>query len=176
MRLSPAAALSALWRYGLPLLLLLFIAYQLLFTWIPLWRNSSAIEGMDVSRITVEDETGGKVLLGQYRGKLLILNFWASWCLPCRVEIPLLAGVYPELKEQGKVLLGINMRENWQVIRAYQAAHEIPYPVLRDNGVLAKALGIAVIPALVIINEQGRVEKITHGFRPWVAWYLKWWL
>lgn len=164
------------WKYGLPLLLAGVIAYKLTTTWIPLWVNASALEGKDVSSLIVFDETGRAVPLQKFAGSPLILNFWATWCLPCRVEIPLLAAAYPKLREQGKQLLGVNLRESWKAINAYRGEVEIPFPVYRDNGSLADALGIGIIPALVVIDREGRVKTITYGFRPWVKWYLEWWI
>jgi thiol-disulfide isomerase/thioredoxin len=168
--------LGILWKFGLPLVLAGFIAYKLAFTWIPLWSNASALEGVDVSRLTVQDEGGRKVPLGAFRGSPLILNFWATWCVPCRLEIPLLAGVFPELRQEGKQLLGINVREPWKAIERFRRDVEIPFPVFRDDGTLSEALGIGVIPALVVIDGESKVKAITYGFRPWVRFYLKWWI
>ena len=170
------SAPNLLWKYGVPLALAGFIAYQLAFTWVPLWINASRLTGTDVSDFTVENDQGQRISLREFRGAPLILNFWATWCIPCRFEIPELAKAYPTLREQGKQLLGINLQEPWSAIRAYREEVEIPYPVFRDNGSLAEALGIGVIPALAIVDPEGKLERIVFGFRPWVRWYLKWWL
>jgi len=138
--------------------------------------HSSELEGMDVSSLTLEDERGRMVPLSEFRGKPVILNFWASWCLPCRVELPQLAGVYPELKSQEKVLIGANLQESWTTIDNFRNEVDIPFPVLRDDGTLASKLGIQIIPALVIIDAEGRLDSIVFGYRPWVSWYLRWWI
>ena len=164
------------WRYGLPVLLFGVIAYQLTTTWIPLWISAGKLEGLDVSSLTVTGSDGQRVPLGAFRGEPLILNFWATWCMPCRAEIPILASVYPELREQGKELLGVNLSESWKVIDEFRAEVDMPYPIYRDDGSLAKSLGIGIIPALVVIDANGRVKTITYGFRPWVKWYLEWWM
>ena len=164
------------WKYGIVLALTGFIAYQLAFTWVPLWINASRLTGTDVSDFTVENEQGQRIALREFRGAPLILNFWATWCTPCRFEIPELIKAYPTLQEQGKQLLGINLREPWSAIRPYREEMEIPYPVFKDNGTLSDALGIGVIPALVIVDADGKLQRIVFGFRPWVRWYLKWWL
>lgn len=176
MNISLAATARFARRYGLLLLLSCIIAYKLAFTWIPLWLDASAREGMQVGQLTVEDRQGKLIPLSKFRGAPLILNFWASWCLPCRLEIPLLADALPGLREQGKQLLGINLRESWQDIERYRREVEIPYPVYRDNGTLAQELGVGLLPALVIIDKDGRVQNIVYGFRPWVRWYLQWWI
>ena len=163
-------------RYGVMLVLLGIIAYKLAFTWVPQWIDASGREGMQVSQFSVEDRQGRRVPLSQFRGAPLILNFWASWCIPCRVEIPLLADALPGLREQGKQLLGINLQESWPDIDRYRLEVDSPYPVYRDNGELAEQLGVGLLPALVIIDQDGRVQNIVYGFRPWVRWYLQWWI
>ena len=163
-------------RYGIVAVLAGFIAYKLAFTWVPLWIQSSGLEGVQVSHLTMEDEAGRPVSLGKFRGAPLILNFWATWCTPCRIEIPLLAGAFPGLREQGKQLIGVNLQESWQTINRFRAKVDVPYPVYRDGGALAEALGIGLLPALVVIDGEGRVENVIYGFRPWVRWYLQWWI
>ncbi|MCZ6841837.1 MAG: TlpA disulfide reductase family protein [SAR324 cluster bacterium] len=169
-------SLRWVWRYGLIVLLGSFIAYKLAFTWIPIWARASELEGMQVSHLTMEDESGRRIALGDFRGEPLILNFWATWCVPCRIEIPLLAHAYPDLKAQGKQLVGVNLQESWQAINRFREDVSMPYPVYRDNGKLAEALGIGLLPAIVVINGEGRVQTIMYGFRPWVKWYLEWWI
>ena len=171
-----AATLKFLRRYWLLLVLGGVIGYKLAFTWIPLWLDASQLEGLQVAHLTMEDQAGRTVTLASFRGAPLILNFWASWCLPCRVEIPLLANALPGLREQGKHLLGVNLRESWADIDRFRSEVDIPYPVYRDNGTMAQALGIGLLPALVIIDSEGRVRNIVYGFRPWVRWYLQWWI
>ena len=174
------AAHTRLWRflrgYGITLLLLGAIGYQLWNTWIPLWIRSGDLQGLDLSAHHVTDPQGRSIPLSTYRGRPLVLNFWATWCLPCRVEIPQLAALYPGLREDGVELLGVNVKEQWEVIAAFRKEHDMPFPVVRDDGPLVNTLNIKIIPALVVLNEQGRVENIVYGFRPWVALYLKWWL
>jgi len=168
--------LLVFWRYILPLVLVGVIAYQLTTVWVPLWLRGAELEGMDVSAMTLEDESGRMVALSEFNGSPVVLNFWATWCLPCRVEIPELAAVYPELVEEGKVLVGVNVQESWPDIEKFRGEVAMPFPVMRDNGMLSSALGITLIPAMVIVDENGRIEKMIYGFRPWVRWYLKWFI
>ena len=163
-------------RYGLLLLLVGILGYKLAFTWIPVWLDASGRQGQQVGHLTVEDGQGSLVPLSRFQGAPLILNFWASWCVPCRLEIPLLANALPGLREQGKQLLGVNLQESWPDIERFRREVEIPYPVFRDNGTLAQELGVGLLPALVVIDEAGRIQNIVYGFRPWVRWYLQWWI
>lgn len=169
-------SLAFLRGYWVTLILVGFIAYKLAFTWVPVWVNASQLEGTDVSHLSLVDERGNAVSLASFRGAPLILNFWATWCLPCLLEIPQLRGAYDQLSRQGKQLVGVNFRENWRAINAFRAETEMPYPIFLDRGTLANALGITIIPAMVVIDREGRVDKIVFGYRPWMKWYLLWWI
>jgi len=163
-------------KYWVQWCLLAFIFYQVVFTWIPVWNDAKKMEGVDVSALEIENEKGQLVRLSEFKGKPLILNFWASWCVPCRMELPLLTQIYPDLVENEKQLIGINMREPWQTIRRFRQKTSIGFPIFRDDGRLAKKLRIQMIPSIVVIDSDGKVESITSGFRPWIQAYLLWWV
>ena len=153
-----------------------FVIYQVGFTWIPLWKKATQLKGTDVSEVQVEDENGQAVQLSQLKGKILIVNFWASWCIPCRLEIPLLNAIYPHLLEKNKKLIGVNQSESQKTIEIFREKTEISFPVYRDKGELSRMLNIQVIPAIAVIDEDGKLMRITYGFRPWIQAYLLWWV
>ena len=70
--------------------------------------------------------------------------------------------------------MGINLQESWTTIDNFRNEVEMPYPIYRDDGSVASALGISLIPALVIIDAEGKVDTVVFGFRPWVGLYLRW--
>jgi len=158
------------------IVLIAFITYQLIFTWVPLWQKATLLRGIDVSEILISDKNGKSVYLSEFGGKPLIINFWASWCIPCRLEIPLLNAIYPSLLEKDKQLIGVNQSESQETIDKFRANTSIAFPVYRDNGELSKKLNILVIPAIAVIDKSGRVQSITYGFRPWIQAYLLWWI
>jgi len=153
-----------------------FLVYQVSFTWIPLWKNATVLQGTDVSEIQIEDENGQPVYLSKFKGKTLVINFWASWCIPCRLEIPLLNGIYPRLLEKNRQLIGVNQSESQKTISAFREETHISFPVFRDRGALSRKLNIQVIPAIAVIDKRGKVQSITYGFRPWIQAYLLWWI
>jgi thiol-disulfide isomerase/thioredoxin len=153
-----------------------FILYQVSFTWIPLWNKATLLQGTDVSEFQIEDENGQLVYLSKFKGEILIINFWASWCIPCRLEIPLLNGIYPRLLEEHKQLIGVNPSESQEKIDTFRGETHISFPVFRDHGELSRKLNIQVIPAIAVIDANGKVISITYGFRPWVQAYLLWWI
>jgi len=153
-----------------------FIVYQVSFTWIPLWNRATELQGTDISDVQLEDENGKQVPLSTFSGKTVIINFWASWCIPCRLEIPLLNGIYASLLEKDKHLIGVNQSESQETIDAFREGTYISFPVYRDNGALSRKLNIQVIPAIAVIDKSGKVISITYGFRPWIQAYLLWWI
>lgn len=163
-------------KYLIQIGLLTVILYQILFSWGPLWMEARQLQGMDVSHIKIVDEVGNQIPISYFKGKPLILNFWASWCLPCRAELPMLNGIYSNLIEKNKQLIGINQGDSWRTIINFREKTPIEFPVYKENGELSQKLNIRVIPALVVIDKTGKVESITYGFRPWVQAYLLWWV
>ncbi len=153
-----------------------FIIYQVSFTWIPLWKNATMLQGTDLSNVQIQDEKGQAIYLSQFKGKVLIINFWASWCIPCRLEIPLLNGIYARLVAKDKQLIGVNQSESQEKIDSFLEKTPISFPVYRDRGALSQKLNIQVIPAIAVIDVNGKVESITYGFRPWIQAYLLWWI
>jgi thiol-disulfide isomerase/thioredoxin len=153
-----------------------FIIYQVSFTWAPLWKKATMLQGTDLSEVQIEDEKGQAVYLSKFKGQILIINFWASWCIPCRLEIPLLNGIYPSLLEKNKQLIGVNPSESQETIDTFRERTQISFPVFQDRGALSRILNIKVIPAIAVIDSSGKVVSITYGFRPWVQAYLLWWI
>jgi len=158
------------------IVLIASIGYQIAFKWIPLWEMATNLQGTNVSNLQIQDEKGRLIYLSEFKGKPLIINFWASWCMPCRLEIPLLNGIYPSLLEKDKQLIGVNQSESQETIDKFQANTSIAFPVYKDNGALSRKLNIQIIPAIAVIDKNGKVQSITYGFRPWIQAYLLWWI
>ena len=164
------------WNWLIEGAIVAFILYQAAFIWIPLWMEARNKAGFDVTKLHIENEKGILISLSQFKGNPLVINFWASWCIPCRLELPQLNQIYPSLSEKGTQLIGVNLREPWTTISRFRQKTSIQFPVFKDDGSLAKKLGIELIPSLVVIDRDGKVESITFGFRPWIQAYLLWWI
>jgi thiol-disulfide isomerase/thioredoxin len=109
--------------------------------------------------------------LDQARGSPLLLNFWASWCEPCRAEMPSLQRLAQRHQAQGLRVLALNYRETDAAIRRYLAQttqHPITLPILRDrDGSAAKAFGVSIFPSTVAISRQGQVLFSVVGEIDW---------
>ena len=110
--------------------------------------------------------SGGTVSLHNFRGKPLVLNFWASWCVPCREETPLLVRLHKTYGPRGIVFIGVNVEDNEQVAREFLRQYRVDYPVARSiDDRLIDAYAIPGIPTTVFIGASGMVvDKFTGGF------------
>jgi cytochrome c biogenesis protein CcmG/thiol:disulfide interchange protein DsbE len=112
---------------------------------------------------TLNDSTGKLVSLSEFRGQVVLLNFWATWCAPCRVEIPLLAGLQQAYRDRGFVVLGIALDEDgWNVVRPYADAKKINYRVMVADDKISDVFGgLKAVPTTLIIDKYGRIAA-TH--------------
>lgn len=113
---------------------------------------------------TLESLDGDKVSLSDYRGSVVLVNFWASWCEPCRTEIPDLEAAYQEHKGQGLVVLGVNVAETRQVVGPSVKAFGISYPVLLDEqDRLMKVYRGLGLPMSLLIDREGVIRERHMG-------------
>lgn len=104
------------------------------------------------------DETGKTVKLRDYRGKVVLLDFWATWCLGCKKEIPWFSEFHKTYQGQGFAAIGVSLDEKgWTVLRPFLADANIPYQILLGNEGTAKSYGIKGMPDTFLIDRQGRI-------------------
>ena len=124
---------------------------------------------------TVQTLDGGSLKLSDFSDKVVVLNMWATWCGPCRMEMPELIKMSNEYKSQGLVVLGLattyNEQDDPQRVKDYVKQQNIPYKIIWDDGTLSAPLvqavqGRSVIPQSFVISRDGRIVKHFTGFNP----------
>lgn len=110
---------------------------------------------------------GKPVQLSDYRGKPVLLNFWATWCPPCRSEAPFLDQVNAAYAPKGLVMLAVDIGENTTIINNFMTSLNLSMPVFRDaDSSVAKAYGIAGIPTTFLLDKDGIIRfKLVGAFR-----------
>ena len=112
----------------------------------------------------LKDANGKIVHLSDYKGKVVLLDFWATWCVPCGVEIPWFTGFEREYKDRGFEVLGVSLDENgWKDINPFAAAKKINYRVVLGNQKLADQYGLEAYPTTFVIDREGRIASVHVG-------------
>jgi thiol-disulfide isomerase/thioredoxin len=100
---------------------------------------------------------GGKQALSDFEGKVVVVNFWASWCFPCRYEMPLLQKVHDRFKDRGLTVVAIAVDDVLADARAYQSKKRFSFPMLFDGeGVSKRAFGVESVPETYVIGKDGK--------------------
>jgi cytochrome oxidase Cu insertion factor (SCO1/SenC/PrrC family) len=106
--------------------------------------------------------TGGRLQLSSVRGKVVLLNFWATWCKPCKAELPRLSAWYRRLRGQGFTVIGIDEQEGRSDVAGYIRHLHVPYPILLDeNGNVAARYNIQGTPSSLLLDRHGIITE-TH--------------
>lgn len=111
-----------------------------------------------VPAVTLPAFDGLPVSLATFRGHPVVLNFWASWCIPCRDEVPLLEEIWREFRSQGVILLGVDTQDLEAPARAFIKQYRITYPNVRDpDGSVGRLFGTTGVPETFFISSDGRI-------------------
>ena len=128
---------------------------------------ASSLEGQVAPDFVLRSATGENLRLSEYRGDVVLINFWATWCGPCRQEMPLLDDLYGRYQRVGLNLLGVNIDEDSR--RAMQMVQElgVNFPVLFDeNKEVSKLYEVEAMPVTILVDREGIVRHIHHGYKP----------
>lgn len=106
----------------------------------------------------------GKVSLASYRGKPVVLNFWASWCQPCKTEAKVLERDWASYRNRGVVFLGVDDKDFATDARRFVAAHGLTFPMLQDgSGNVTGSYGISQVPETYVVSREGRIVAHLAG-------------
>jgi len=116
---------------------------------------------------TLKSHGGENVRLSEFRGEVVMINFWASWCGPCRQEMPLLDQLYAEYQPLGFTILGVNVEEDTAQARALLEEVPVSFPVLFDTqSQVSKLYDVVAMPSTVLLDRDGNVRYLHHGYKP----------
>jgi thiol-disulfide isomerase/thioredoxin len=115
--------------------------------------------------------------LQDLRGRAVLVNFWASWCEPCRSEMPSLELVAQQFETEGLVVLAVNFRETDAAVQRYLQTYPTSLCVLRDrDGASARAWGVRLFPSTAMIDKRGNLRAWVHGEVDWTGPKAKTWI
>jgi thiol-disulfide isomerase/thioredoxin len=120
------------------------------------------------SDFSLPGEDGKTYRLSDFRGKVVVLNFWATWCPPCRFEMPSLERLWQKVKDQNIVILAINVGEDSDTIFEFGGNYPTTFPIPMDrNGDVIKRYPVKGLPTTYIVSPDGRVTHRAVGSREW---------
>jgi len=116
---------------------------------------------------SLPSRSGDSVSLEQLKGQVVMLNFWASWCGPCRQEMPLLDQMHKRYSSLGFTLLGVNVEANTKDAERWLAETPVSFPVLFDKeSKVSKLYDVNAMPSTVFIDRKGNVRYLHRGYKP----------
>ena len=130
-------------------------------------EGSSSAGFKEAPDFTLADINGNKKMLSDYKGRVVILDFWATWCPPCRAEVPHFIALYNEYREKGLEIIGVTLDHNAEeVARSFAEENGINYTVLLgDRQVSDLYGGIMSIPTTFVIDKDGLIRKKYLGYQ-----------
>lgn len=123
-------------------------------------------EGFLAPDFSLQTPEGKTVTLSELRGQAVLVNLWATWCPPCRAEMPAIQKLYEEYKDQGFVALAVNMtyQDDPQAIAPFMQENQLSFPILlEETGEMARKYELRSLPSSYFINRQGIVQEVVIG-------------
>ncbi len=110
---------------------------------------------------------GSVVRLSDLRGQVLLINVWATWCPPCRAEMPVIQAAYEQYADQGFTVLAVNLREDPRLIAGFMNQYGLTFPTLLDHdGAVSAAYRATVLPSSFFVDRQGVIRAVYRGPMP----------
>jgi thiol-disulfide isomerase/thioredoxin len=115
----------------------------------------------------LQSRDGAKISPAQYKGDVVMINFWATWCVPCRAEMPKLEALYQRYNKLGFKLLAVNVENNPDGVKKWLAETPVSFPVLFDTkSEVSKLYKVETMPTTIIVAKDGTMRYLHHGYQP----------
>jgi thiol-disulfide isomerase/thioredoxin len=115
---------------------------------------------------TLKSMAGKPVSLSQYKGQVVMINFWASWCGPCRTEMPILEKLHAKYKPMGFTMLGVNVEPDSSLAANWLKTTPVSFPILFDTkSEVSKLYSVAGMPSTVIVDRKGNLRWLHRGYK-----------
>ena len=115
---------------------------------------------------TLKSRDGGNIKLSEQRGNIVLVNFWASWCGPCREELPAFEELYQEYQDMGVEILAVNVDDEAEKANVLLQDIEVSFPVLFDtSGEVSQLYDVSAMPTTVLVDRDGNVRLLHPGYR-----------
>lgn len=128
---------------------------------------SSGLVGQLAPDFVLKSASGDNLRLSEFRGDVVMINFWATWCGPCRQEMPLLDELYSKYQRVGFNLLGVNIDDDSGKAMNMIAELGVSFPVLFDtHKEVSKLYAVDAMPVTILVDRDGMVRHVHHGYKP----------
>jgi peroxiredoxin len=118
--------------------------------------------------ISLLDINGKKVTLSDVKGKIVFLNFWTTWCLECRIEMPLMEKLHKRLKDKDFAMVAVNLKEPAIRVKNFFSEHQLTFTALLDSkGEIGARFGVRAVPITFILDKEGGIIGKVFGSRKW---------
>lgn len=118
--------------------------------------------------IQLKDITGNRVSLSDFRGKIVFLNFWATWCPTCVVEMPAMEKLHRRFKDQNFAMIAVNLQESEAQVKSFFEKFKLSFTALLDSsGEVASGLAVSALPTTFVLDKKGRILGMALGPREW---------
>jgi len=128
--------------------------------------SAAAVKG-PAPNFTLKSMSGKNLKLSEMTGNVVLINFWASWCGPCREEIPYLNALHKKYAPLGFTVLGVNVEEQMDGARGFLGNVPVDFPILLDNtNKVSKQYKVVAMPTTVVIDRDGNMRYLHEGYKP----------
>jgi peroxiredoxin len=128
---------------------------------------SAGLKPSSAPDFTLKSYTGENLRLSEYRGDVVLINFWASWCGPCRQEMPALSELHDKYHALGFTVLGVNVESDSGKARKLLQELPVSFPVVfDDDSVVSKQYDVVAMPSTVLVDRDGNMRYLHKGYKP----------